>query len=112
MLTNKFCYEISQADVVWQWAFKYTWGSVDEHTCAMCKDLEMPEKHKHIKNNDLDMILDGPENILSPSSKTRMRGGDADMHDAAVEKIDVSWLSGYKHRQVYLHLVNIYFLFI
>lgn len=89
---------MSQADSIWCQAFKFAWGPVDDRSCTTCRYLAPP------------LAPTSSSYLLSPSSKTQLRDvvkkikeqdGDAMMGDlmAGMEKLSMSWLSGYKHRR-------------
>lgn len=111
MLTSKDCHEMSQADMIWSHVYKSSWGVVDDHACKTCRHLAPTDRScdrkksifPHGGKNSLKSILDGDDNILTNSggiARLKVAEDDDMMEDivSGMELLDVSWLSGFKHR--------------
>jgi len=90
MLTSRWFHKMSQADSIWCHAFKRTWGPIDDRTCPTCRFLapRYPSKWK------------APAPLPMVRRKSDADGDAVMIGDlvAGMDKLSVSWLSGFKHR--------------
>lgn len=93
MLTNHWFHQMGQADSVWCHAFQRAWGTIDDRTCSTCRFLAPPPSS--------DSKMASALTRSRPSGPDKEVDGDAVMVGelvAGMEKLGVSWLSGFKHR--------------
>jgi len=89
MRTSRRFHQASHSDTAWSSFFTMRWGSVDDRACSTCRRLA-PAPAPGSKAAAAD--------ALSGVIKSKMEDGDIDMMNDGQEKMDCSWMAGYKHR--------------